>query len=224
MSAKNVKLSEDIYEVLIEEDFTESLREFTIEDILDSNILEDENSIDLINNYGEYISLFDIENSKDAVKKHVIENYFSESDYEKIAQDFSGFNFKNEITSKLKSESNQWESFIRNDIPLETMDLLIKESNVYEYMKIDMIEKSINNRKYPQMWGEWISVVETISKIATVFNNKRPFYKSEEEERIATALKEIGIISISDKVSNTNQIFLRPKKFDELLSQVKKEN
>lgn len=223
MSAKNVRSSEEIYEVLIEEDFTEPLREFTIEDILDSNILEDGDSIDLINNYGQCISLFDIENSKDTVKKHIIENYFSESDYEKIAQDFSDFNFKNEIISKLKSESSQWKSFIQNDIPLETMDLLIKESNVSEYMKIDMIEKSINNREYPDMWGEWISVVETISKIATVFNNKRPFYKLEEEERITTALKEIGIISISDKVSNTNQIFLRPKKFDELLSQVKKE-
>lgn len=222
-SVKNVKSSEDIYEVLIEEDFTDFMREFTIEDILDNNILNDEDSINLINGYGECISLFDIENSKDAVKKHIIKNYFAESDYKKIAKDFSDFNLKNEIISKLKSESNQWKSFIQNDIPLETMDLLIKESNVYEYMKIDMIEKSINNKKYPEMWERWISEVESISNIAKVFDNKKPFYELEEEERIVAALKEIGIISISDKVAKTNRIILRPKKFNELLSQVEKE-
>lgn len=218
LSAKKIKTSEEIYEVLVEEDFSEFMRDITIEDILDNNILNEGDSIDLINNYGESISLFEIENSKNAVKKHVIENYFSESDYEKISKDFSEFSFKDEIISKLKSNENQWSAFLENDISPETIDLLIKEPEVSDDMKIDLIEKSIKHKKYPELWEGWISEIETISNIAKVFDKKRPTYNSEKEGRIVKALKELEIISIRDQSEDIKRIYLSPSKFSELLN------
>ena len=223
MSAKKVNSSEEIYEVLIEEDFTDDMSEFTrnitIEDILDSNILEDGYSIGLINNYDQCISIFDIKDSNNTVKKYIIENYFLESDYEKIAQDFSDLNLKNEIISKLKSNESQWNVFSKKDISLKTIDSLVKEPEVYDAMKIDLIEKSIKDKKYPEMWERWISEVESISNIAKLFEDNRPYYDTEEEDRIAKALKELEIISIKINSENTKRIYFRPSKFNEILSQ-----
>ncbi len=218
-SAQRKKTSKEIYKVLIDEDFTESIRTFTIEDILDNNILNEEDSKQLIDNHGQPISLFDIKNSKDSVKKYILENYFLESDYEKIAKDYTGFNFKDEISSKLKSSSSEREEFLKNDIPLETMNLLIKESTIYEYMKVDLIVKAIINRKHPDMWKSWISKIPSCSNIAKVFDNRRPTYNLEEENKIVTSLNEIGIISIREKDEDINQIFFRPNEFNKLVSQ-----
>lgn len=204
--------SEEALLLIMDSDIFEELSEVVVENVLNMNVLEDSDSIKLIDQYDKKISLFKINNAGNQVRKHVLENYFLPSDYQKIIEGFKEFDLWEEIISKINLESNAWSELISNKMSEEFLDKLIRDENLKETLKIELLKKIIEDRTHMYKWKEWIKSIGSISRISKVFENGRPKVENEAEDRVARTLEKTEVVTIG----KDNRLNFRPTKFEEL--------
>ncbi|MFE2775610.1 hypothetical protein [Aerococcus urinaeequi] len=204
--------SEEALLLIMDSDIFEELSEVVVENVLNMNVLEDSDSIKLIDQYDKKISLFKINNAGNQVRKHVLENYFLPSDYQKIIEGFKEFDLWEEIISKINLESNAWSELISNKMSEEFLDKLIRDENLKETLKIELLKKIIEDRTHMYKWKEWIKSIGSISSISKVFENGRPKVENEAEDRVARTLEKTEVVTIG----KDNRLNFRPTKFEEL--------
>lgn len=205
-------VSEEVLLLIMDSDILEKLSEVVVENILNMNILEDSDSIKLIDQYDKKISLFKINNAGNQVRKHILENYFLPSDYQKIIENFKEFDLWEEIISKINLESNAWTELISNKMSEDFLDRLLRDENLKEMLKIELLIKSIKDTTHMYKWKEWIKSIGSISRISKVFENGRPKVENETEARVARTLEKIKVVTIG----KDNRLNFRPTKFEEL--------
>src|SRR5699024_1676560 len=204
--------SEEVLLLIMDSDILEKLSEVVVENILNMNILEDSDSIKVIDQYDKKISLFKINNAGNQVRKHILENYFLPSDYQKIIENFKEFDLWEEIISKINLESNAWTELISNKMSEDFLDRLFRDENLKEMLKIELLIKSIKDTTHMYKWKEWIKSIGSISRISKVFENGRPKVENETEDRVARTVEKIKVVTIG----KDNRLNFRPTKFEEL--------
>lgn len=184
--------------------------------VLNLNVFEDSANKALIKAYNKQISLFSIKETSYEVRKYVFTDYFLMEDCQRIIKEYDNFDLKEDMIEKLNIDSEVWSEVIEDEQPKEFIDELIKSESLKENLKVNLLERLIENKSHIASWEAWLELIETVNNISSVLSNKRPLMENSEENKIAKALEKIGVISIGEN----DRLNLKLKKFENM----KKEN
>lgn len=181
-----------------EDDILEMLLEFELEEdllyeLINSNI-SDSNAFKLLEILGKRVSLRHISTEKDVVIKKVMEDNLSQKNIEFICESFAEFKYKKEFV-ELLNDSGELMTLNSNFLNDEVLSYLLT-SNFSTDAKVQWIITKIHNNSPTSELIKYITLVEEIKNIATVWENKYPKITNEFEEAICNALIEHHFVKV----------------------------
>ena len=188
-----------------EDDILEMLLEFELEEdllyeLINSNI-SDSNAFKLLEILGKRVSLRHISTEKDVVIKKVMEDNLSQKNIEFICESFAEFKYKKEFV-ELLNDSGELMTLNSNFLNDEVLSYLLT-SNFSTDAKVQWIITKIHNNSPTSELIKYITLVEEIKNIATVWENKYPKITNEFEEAICNALIEHHFVKVRKVVYST---------------------
>lgn len=172
---------DDILEILLEFELKEDL----LYELINSNI-SDSNAFKLLEILGKRVSLKHISTEKDVVIKKVMKDNLSKENIEFICESFAEFKYKKEFV-ELLNDSGELMTLNSNCLNDEVLSYLLT-SNLSTDAKVQWIIMKIQNNSPTSELIKYITLVEEIKNIATVWGNKYPEITNEFEEAICDAL------------------------------------
>ncbi|MGO5334124.1 YobI family P-loop NTPase [Enterococcus cecorum] len=180
---------DDILEMLLELELEEDL----LYELINSNI-SDSNAFKLLEILGKRVSLRHISTEKDVVIKKVMEDNLSQKNIEFICESFAEFKYKKEFV-ELLNDSGELMTLNSNFLNDEVLSYLLT-SNFSTDAKVQWIITKIHNNSPTSELIKYITLVEEIKNIATVWENKYPKITNEFEEAICNALIEHHFVKV----------------------------
>ena len=163
------------------------------------------------------ISLFEIKNADYEIRKYIFTNYFVEDDIQKIINHGIEFDLWDEFILRINNSAQFLERILDKDLSKDFIDHFMKDSNLKEENKINLLTKVVKNKTHVEHWERWMkdSSSEDLQLLAMIFENKkRPEYPiSRKIQPLVDALVRRGIIS---KAEN-NQLRFKSTEFKKLL-------
>ena len=172
---------DDILEILLEFELKEDL----LYELINSNI-SDSNAFKRLEILGKRVSLKHISTEKDVVIKKVMKDNLSKENIEFICESFAEFKYKKEFV-ELLNDSGELMTLNSNCLNDEVLSYLLT-SNLSTDAKVQWIIMKIQNNSPTSELIKYITLVEEIKNIATVWGNKYPEITNEFEEAICDAL------------------------------------
>lgn len=180
---------DDIIEMLLKHE----LREELLYELINSNI-SDSNAFKLLEILGKRVSLKYISMAKDVVIKKVMKDNMSKENIEFICESFSEFKYKKEFV-ELLNDSEELMTLNSNCLNDEVLCYLLT-SNFSTDAKVQWIITKIHNNSPTSELIKYITLVEEIKNIATVWENKYPEITNDYEEEVCAALVEHHLVKI----------------------------
>lgn len=169
------------------------LEEDLLYELINSNI-SDSNAFKLLEILGKRVSLRHISTEKDVVIKKVMEDNLSQKNIEFICESFAEFKYKKEFV-ELLNDSGELMTLNSNFLNDEVLSYLLT-SNFSTDAKVQWIITKIHNNSPTSELIKYITLVEEIKNIATVWENKYPKITNEFEEAICNALIEHHFVKV----------------------------
>ena len=163
--------------MLLEHELNENL----LYEMINSNI-SDSNAFKLLETLGKRVSLKHISMEKDVVIKKVMKDNLSKENIEFICESFAEFKYKKEFV-ELLNDSGKLMTLNSNCLNDEVLGYLLT-SNFSTDAKVQWIITKIHNNSPAPELITYITLVEEIKNIATVWGNKYPEITNEFEEAI----------------------------------------
>lgn len=186
--------------------------------ILNENILNYDSAILLLDYYDSSISLFNVLNADIDVRGYILNNYFDEEDYSNIINGFDKFDLWDDFIIIINNDSSKFDKLLNGNMNEGFVNRIITDSEIKLDYKLQFLNLIINKKKFVREWEKWISSIEEIKHIATVFNNKRPNLRSDYDNMIAKPLIGMGVCS----KGNDGRLILKPSKYNYMLRNSKK--
>lgn len=180
---------DDIVEMLLEHELKEDL----LYEIINSNI-SDSNAFKLLDTLGKRVYLKHIGMKKDVVIKKVMKDNLSKENIEFICESFAEFEYKKEFVELLNG-SGELMTLNSNCLNDEVLSYLLT-SNFSTDVKVQWIITKIYNNSPASELIKYITLVEEIKNIATVWENKYPKITNKFEEAICEALIERHFVKV----------------------------
>lgn len=184
---------DDIIEILLEFELKEDL----LYDLINSNI-SDSNAFKLLEILGKRVSLKHISPEKDVVIKKVMKDNLSKENIEFICESFAEFKYKKEFVELLNA-SGELMTLNSNCLSDEVLSYLLT-SDFSTDAKVQWIITKIHNNSPTSELIKYISLVEEIKNIATVWKHKYPEITNEFEKAISDALIEHHFVKVRNGV------------------------
>lgn len=180
---------DDIVEMLLEHELKEDL----LYELINSNI-SDDNAFKLLEILGKRVSLKHINIEKEIVVKKVMKDNLSKENIEFICESFAEFKYKEEFV-ELLNDSGELMSLNSNCLNDEVLSYLLI-SDVSIDAKVQLIIMKIQNKSSVSELIKYITLVEEIKSIATVWENKYPEITNDFEEEVCAALIERHLVKM----------------------------
>ena len=180
--------------MLLEHELNENL----LYEMINSNI-SDSNAFKLLETLGKRVSLKHISMEKDVIKK-VMKDNLSKENIEFICESFAEFKYKKEFV-ELLNDSGKLMTLNSNCLNDEVLSYLLT-SNFSTDAKVQWIITKIHNNSPAPELITYITLVEEIKNIATVWENKYPEITNEFEEAICDGLIEHHFVKVRKGVKN----------------------
>ena len=181
--------------MLLEHELNENL----LYEMINSNI-SDSNAFKLLETLGKRVSLKHISMEKDVVIKKVMKDNLSKENIEFICESFAEFKYKKEFV-ELLNDSGKLLTLNSNCLNDEVLSYLLT-SNFSTDAKVQWIITKIHNNSPAPELITYITLVEEIKNIATVWENKYPEITNEFEEAICDGLIEHHFVKVRKGVKN----------------------
>lgn len=181
--------------MLLEHELNEDL----LYEMINSNI-SDSNAFKLLETLGKRVSLKYISMEKDVVIKKVMKDNLSKENIEFICESFAEFKYKKEFV-ELLNDSGKLMTLNSNCLNDEVLSYLLT-SNFSTDAKVQWIITKIHNNSPAPELITYITLVEEIKNIATVWENKYPEITNEFEEAICDGLIEHHFVKVRKGVKN----------------------
>lgn len=181
--------------MLLEHELNEDL----LYEMINSNI-SDSNAFKLLETLGKRVSLKYISMEKDVVIKKVMKDNLSKENIEFICESFAEFKYKKEFV-ELLNDSGKLMTLNSNCLNDEVLSYLLTSNFSTDAKAQWIITKIHNNSPAPELIT-YITLVEEIKNIATVWENKYPEITNEFEEAICDGLIEHHFVKVRKGVKN----------------------
>lgn len=181
--------------------------------MLDNNILENNRSKTLINNYQKRVSLFALPNANYEIRKHIFDNYLKDEDVQKIIDSSKDFDLWDDFISRMNTVPRFLKSVLGNDLNIDFIGNLMEDSNLSESIKLLYLTKLVENKQYAKYWKGWMlkSSSEKLLALAKVFDKvKYPDYP------IDPLIKDLVDLLIEAELitrSKNNKLYFNNQKF-----------
>ncbi len=186
-----------------------------IELIIDSQALSDMDLSVLLQQTGLKVSLFNTSHASSSTRKRILNSAFLEEDVPHIIDSAASFDLWQEYLSRLENdafyrmtEAVEWSP--------EYIDALLSAENLSDMRKVDVLNHSILKAYEPQKIKSRIENISNIKDLAFVFDNKKPKIRNADQLKIAEALQQIEIASISNK-EDAQYLNFKPSAYRELI-------
>lgn len=140
--------------------------------LLNSNI-SSSNSIKLCKNLSKKISIERIDWNKEDTIKYILNDELSNENIQYICNHFSDFNLKGYFIQNLK-DYNDFDRLNNDEINDELLLWILRDETIDIHTKINLIIVNINGKADPNQLIKYISAVEEIREIASVWDKKYP--------------------------------------------------
>ena len=180
------KKEEDVLDLLMNYDLDDEL----IYILINSNV--NEKSVMRIINSFENLKLSSIKLNKNMIIREILDNRLSDDNINFIITNFVEFSLKEEFIANLNTY-DIIQDFSDKQLQGIFIDYLLKSKNIKLYDKVKIINKKIENNCDVQFIKEYISQVDEVSSIATIWQGKYPEFKDNQyKEIIAESLIKNG--------------------------------
>lgn len=164
------------------------LSEEVIYTLVNSKITN-ENAIKLIELIKDDILIEKINQDKEAIIKEIIGMGLSDTNIDYICKNFETFKLKDEFVEFL-NDRNKIEFLDDKNLTKSFMKYVLTLENIEMSTKVFLIVSKIRNKTSIESLKEYISSVEEISDISSVWNNSFPLLDNSYKEEIGNALIE----------------------------------
>lgn len=164
------------------------LSEEVIYTLVNSKITN-ENAIKLIELIKDDILIEKINQDKEAIIKEIISMGLSDTNIDYICKNFETFKLKDEFVEFL-NDRNKIEFLDDKNLTKSFMKYVLTLENIEMSTKVFLIVSKIRNKTSIESLKEYISSVEEISDISSVWNNSFPLLDNSYKEEIGNALIE----------------------------------
>lgn len=154
--------------------------------LLNSNI-SSSNSIKLCEKFSENILIERIDTNKKDTIKYVLDDELSNENIQYICNHFSDFNLKEYFIQNLK-DYNDFYRLNNDELNDELLMWILRDETIDVSIKTDLIIVKINGKTESEQLKKYISAVEEIKEIASVWDNKYPIFETPYESNIVDAL------------------------------------
>lgn len=197
-AAKN---GDDVGRVIITLLSTDIIKLDTITNLVNSSSFSVEMTKELIQKYGEPISLYSVPDAYSEVRSYIISENFAIEDIDKIILQPNDFDLWDEFDSMLTDDSIL-NKILDSNLNIDFIKKVINNNSTDSTIKVDIISKAIeNNNLTKDSIIYCLSSMNDLQEIATVFNNKRPKIETSYQQSIANALEKVGLVSISSSAT-----------------------
>ena len=180
------KKEEDVLDILMNYDLDDEL----IYILINSNV--NEKSVMRIINSFENLELGSIKHNKTMIIREILDNRLSDENINFIITNFAEFSLKEEFIENLNTY-DIIPDFSDEQLQGIFIDYLLKSKNIKLYDKVEIINKKIENNCDVQFIKEYISQVDEVSSIATIWQGKYPEFKDNQyKAMIAESLIKNG--------------------------------
>lgn len=186
---------------------SESLTENQIYSLLNSSVLDDF-AMELIDKLKNGVLIEKIDQDKPILINRIIQRGLSEKNIKYICQHFKEFPNKEQFIEYINN-NNIVELLESNDISNGFMEYVLPSKNLHIDEKIDLIIKKIKSKVPKEVIKEYLEYVNEISKLASVWDRKRPILDNEYKQKVANALVANGYVKKRNDKENTRIMISR---------------
>ena len=172
----------------------ESLSEELIYSLINSN-LSTSSCLILIKKLNDGILLEKVNLNKIDLIEIILDQSISPENIAYICNDFQSFTLKEEFIRQLDNYGDL-ERLDNKYLSDSFMEYVLKQEYIDIETKISLIETKITNDTKPEQLREYISLVDEISDLATVWENKQPALDNEYKEQVGEKLIDKEYVKI----------------------------
>ena len=172
----------------------ESLSEELIYSLINSN-LSTSSCLILIKKLNDGILLEKVNLNKIDLIEIILDQSISPENIAYICNDFQSFTLKEEFIKQLNYDGDL-ETLDNKNLSDSFMEYVLKQEYIDIETKISLIETKIINDTKPEQLKEYISLVDEISDLATVWENKQPALDNEYKEQVGEKLIDKEYVKI----------------------------
>ena len=172
----------------------ESLSEELIYSLINSN-LSTSSCLILIKKLNDGILLEKVNPNKIDLIEIILDQSISPENIAYICNNFQSFTLKEEFIKQLNYDGDL-ETLDNKNLSDSFMEYVLKQEYIDIETKISLIETKIINDTKPEQLKEYISLVDEISDLATVWENKQPALDSGYKEQVGEKLIEKEYVKI----------------------------
>ena len=164
----------------------ESLSEELIYSLINSN-LSTSSCLILIKKLNDGILLEKVNPNKIDLIEIILDQSISPENIAYICNNFQSFTLKEEFIKQLNYDGDL-ETLDNKNLSDSFMEYVLKQEYIDIETKISLIERKIINNTEPGQLKKYISLVDEISELSTVWENKQPALDNEYKEKVGNAL------------------------------------
>ena len=172
----------------------ESLSEELIYSLINSN-LSTSSCLILIKKLNDGILLEKVNPNKIDLIEIILDQSISPENIAYICNNFQSFTLKEEFIKQLNYDGDL-ETLDNKNLSDSFMEYVLKQEYIDIETKISLIETKIINDTKPEQLKEYISLVDEISDLATVWENKQPALDNEYKEQVGEKLIDKEYVKI----------------------------
>lgn len=183
----------------------EALSEELIYNLINSN-LSTSSCLILIEKLNDEISLEKVNPNKTNLIEKILDQRISPENIAYICNNFQSCTLKEDFIKQLYYDGDL-EMLDNKYLSDSFMEYVLKQEYIDIETKIFLIETKIINETKPEQLKEYISLVDEISDLTTVWENKQPALDNEYKEQVGEKLSDKGYVKIRNS-KNVQRLML----------------
>ena len=171
-----------------------TLSEKLIYSLINSN-LSTTSALSLVDKLNEGVLLEKVNPNKTNLIEKILDRRISSENIAYICNNFQSFTLKEEFIKQLDYDGDL-ETLDNKYLSDSFMEYVLKQEYIDIETKISLIETKIINDAKPEQLKKYISLVDEISELSTVWENKQPALDNEYKEQVGEKLIDKKYVKI----------------------------